>query len=194
MNFQQFLSVFLLIFVAELPDKTFFATVLMASRGRPAPIFLGAAGAFVIQCAVAVLGGKLLTAFPQRWLHIGAGIMFLIFAVMSWRHRSDPPPQSGETALPSALSPGLFWRTLLSSFAVIFVAEWGDTTQLASASLVAQGQSPWLVFAASTLALWVVAGLGVTVGAKCKDRLPVAILKKVAAVIFAGVGLYLLCT
>jgi len=189
MNFQHFISTFALIFIAELPDKTFFATLFMASRGRPLPIFIGASAAFFVQCLVAVVGGSVLSTLPQRWVLVAAGVMFLIFAVISWRYRPGPVVDAGHMAIQKGVS---VWRGIGGAFAVVFIAEWGDTTQLASASLVAQGYSPWIVLSASVLALWTVAGLAVTVGARAKDRLPIAKLKRFAAVIFAGIGLYCL--
>ena len=89
MDWTLFVSIFSLIFVAELPDKTAFATLLMASRGRPVAVFLGVAGAFLVQSAVAVGFGSLIALLPERWVHLAAGIMFLGFAAHTWFQKDE---------------------------------------------------------------------------------------------------------
>ena len=76
-------TVFTVIFLLELPDKTALAALLLATRHRPLPVFLGAAAAFVIQSAVAVVAGSLLSLLPREPIRIGAGILFLGMAALS---------------------------------------------------------------------------------------------------------------
>jgi putative Ca2+/H+ antiporter (TMEM165/GDT1 family) len=80
-----FLSVFGVIFLAELPDKTALAALVLATKYRPLPVFLGAALALTVQSLVAVAAGGLLSLLPSHPVHIGAGILFLVFAVLMWR-------------------------------------------------------------------------------------------------------------
>src|SRR5271168_5495300 len=87
MNYQLFISTFALIFVAELPDKTAFATLILATRNNPWAIFVGACSAFVIQSLVAVLFGQFISLLPHSMTQIGAGILFLIFAGLMWRKK-----------------------------------------------------------------------------------------------------------
>src|SRR3989440_8988799 len=75
-------TVFTVIFLLELPDKTALAALLLATRHRPLPIFLGAAAAFVIQSAVAVLAGSLIGLLPREPIRIGAGLLFLVMATL----------------------------------------------------------------------------------------------------------------
>src|SRR2546430_17186819 len=88
MDWKLFGSTFALIFVSELPDKTAFASLLLATRNRPLPVFCGAAGAFVIQSIVAVSFGSLFTFLPQKLVHIAAAVLFLVLAVGMWRRVS----------------------------------------------------------------------------------------------------------
>jgi putative Ca2+/H+ antiporter (TMEM165/GDT1 family) len=182
-----FLSTFALIFVAELPDKTAFATLLLATTGNPWAIFLGAASAFLIQSLVAVTCGSFLSALPPRWVHLGAGILFLLFAFLAWRRKAE-----NQTDLPedTSTSQKSFLKTVSHSFVIIFIAEWGDLTQLASASLVARYGEPITIFVAATLSLWTVTGIAIVIGNRAKKFLNPVVLNKVAAVAFSAVGAY----
>src|SRR5262249_58540833 len=88
-HLQIFLSVFGVIFVAELPDKTAFAALMLATRYRPLPVFLGAALALTVQSVVAVAAGGLVSLLPARPVHVGAGVLFVVFAVAMWRRKHD---------------------------------------------------------------------------------------------------------
>ena len=84
MNWPLFASVFSVIFIAELPDKTALSTLLMATKGRPTAVFLGVALAFLVQCLVAVGFGRLIALLPEAWVHLASGIVFLFFAGQAW--------------------------------------------------------------------------------------------------------------
>jgi putative Ca2+/H+ antiporter (TMEM165/GDT1 family) len=180
-------TVFTVIFVAELPDKTALAAVVLATRYRPLPVFLGAALALAIQSAVAVAAGGILSLLPERSVHIGAGILFLVSAVIMWRRKeeAEESTKAGDDRKPS------FLRAFASTFGVVFVAEWGDLTQLGTAALAARYKSPLLVFSAATLALWAVTGLAVILGNRAGKWLKPETTKKVAAGVFAILGVAL---
>jgi putative Ca2+/H+ antiporter (TMEM165/GDT1 family) len=80
-------------------------------------------------------------------------------------------------------------RVLLSTFALLFVAELGDKTQLAVISMTAKHKMPWMVFIGAALALVAVTALGVLGGEILTRFIPEAVLRKVAAVLFVGMGL-----
>ena len=129
-----FFSTFTLIFIAELPDKTAFATLMLATRNHPTAVFLGVAAAFVIQCLVAVTFGSVLSLLPQVGVRIGSGILFLVFAIVMWRKKDsdETPEKQGKSKKKTFLS--ATW----GAFLVIFIAEWGDLTQISTAALAAQ--------------------------------------------------------
>ncbi len=183
-----FISTFVLIFVAELPDKTAFAALFLATCHHPFAVFLGAAAAFVIQSAVAVAFGSLISLLPSHWVHLSAGILFCVFAVMMWR-RKDPEPEDVDCEGGKMLR---FSKSVGTAFMTIFIAEWGDLTQLATATLVAKYQSPWTIFVSATLALWAVTAIGVIIGANAKHRIHPQRLQQVAASAFAVVGVGML--
>jgi putative Ca2+/H+ antiporter (TMEM165/GDT1 family) len=188
MNWQLFFTIFIPIFVAEFPDKTALATMLMAARGKPVAVFVGVALAFLVQCVVAVAFGKVISLAPEKWVHLGAGFLFLAFAVSAWRSRAEE-----EESEDARIGGGSFFRTAWKAFVVIFIAEWGDITQLATASYAARYENNLaLVFFASLLALWAATGITVLLGTKVRKLISAKKLKEGSAVLFAAVGLYLI--
>ena len=183
-----FASTFGLIFVAELPDKTAFATLLLATRNRPLAIFVGVAAAFVVQSFFAVTFGSVLGMMPEHFVKIGAAGLFFAFAVSMWL-RKELEEEEAEIAKKQVTS---FWKTVSTSFIVIFIAEWGDLTQLATATLEAKYENPLTVFASATLALWAVTALAILVGNRIQRVIEPSILQKIAAVAFGIVGAILL--
>ena len=80
------------------------------------------------------------------------------------------------------------WRVLGSTFAVIFVAEMGDKTQLAAMTLAAESKRPWSVFLGASLALTLVSALGVAAGGILAHYVPLVWVKRAAAVLFLVIG------
>src|SRR5450432_4202624 len=181
-----FLSIYAVIFVAELPDKTALASLVLATRHRALPVLLGAAAALTIQSAVAVVAGSLLSLLPSRAVHIGAGLLFLVSAVVMWRRHEDAAAPDEDRRLTG------FGKSLWMSFSVVFVAEWGDLTQIATAGFAARTVKPVIVFAAATAALWSVAALAVLVGNRAGRLLDASLTKRIAAVLFGLIGVALL--
>ena len=175
-------SSFLLLFLAEMGDKTQLMAMTLARRYRPLPVALGTCAAFLVLDLVAVLAGDLLLRFvPQRALLGIAGLLFLTFAWNSWRTAINGDGSAADT--------GSTHGALVTSFLLIFVAELGDKTQIALLTLVASTGAPWSVFAGGTLALWSVSLLGVFVGATLLARVPALWVHRGAAALFAVFGL-----
>jgi putative Ca2+/H+ antiporter (TMEM165/GDT1 family) len=180
-----FLSTFALIFIAELPDKTALAALILATRHQPSAVFLGCAGAFLIQNIVSVVFGSFFGLLPHQIVHIASGCLFILFAVLMWLRKDEEKEELKDSAK-------TFWQTVSKSFMVIFIAEWGDLTQLASATLVAKTGEPWTIFLSATLALWTTSALAVLIGNQAKKLINEQLLQRIAAVLFAGVGILLL--
>jgi putative Ca2+/H+ antiporter (TMEM165/GDT1 family) len=177
-------TAFGVIFVAELPDKTALAALVLATRYRAWPVFLGTGLALTVQSLFAIAAGKLLSLLPARPVHVGAGVLFIVSAIVMWRrHGGD---DQGDDAK-SATEP-TFARAFASTFGVVFVAEWGDLTQLGTA---ARYGKPVPVFVGATLALWAVAAIAVFIGNRAGKLLNPERTKKVAAVVFALIGIAL---
>jgi len=186
-----FFYVFTVIFVAELPDKTALAALVLATRNKPLPVFTGTALALAVQSAVAVVAGRLFALLPARPVHIVAGVVFIISAgVMFFKKQEHIDTGPGADAAPKATP--TFFKTAATAFTVVFLAEWGDLTQIGTAALAARFAAPWTIFFAATLALWGAAAIAVIVGNRAARFLNPAIVEKVAAVLFAIVGVLLI--
>jgi putative Ca2+/H+ antiporter (TMEM165/GDT1 family) len=180
-----FLSIFAVIFVAELPDKTALSALVLATRHRALPVLLGAAAALTIQSAVAVVAGSLLSLLPPRAVHIGSGVLFLVSAIVMWvRHEDEAAADKGGNATG-------FGRSLWMSFSMVFLAEWGDLTQIATAGFAARTGKPLIVFGAATAALWAVSAIAVAIGNRAGRLLNPKLTKRVAAILFALIGVAL---
>jgi len=185
-SIELFGTVFGVIFVAELPDKTALAALVLATRNKPMPVFVGAALGLTVQSVIAVAAGSLLAQLPTQYVQIGSGLLFFACGVLMWiRH----PEEEEEAAAKVATG---FWRTLWTVFAVVFVAEFGDLTQIGTAAFEAKYHAWVVILLASTLALWCVAAIAVFVGHRAGKLLDPKITQKVAAIIFVVVGVILI--
>jgi putative Ca2+/H+ antiporter (TMEM165/GDT1 family) len=181
-------TVFAVIFPAELPDKTALASLLLGSRYRPWYVFAGVAAAFAVHVGLAIAAGSLLALLPHRPLEIVVAVLFAAGAVLLLRGRHDASDEQVEV---QGKQPG-FWRVAWTSFAVIAVAEFGDLTQIATASLAARYHDPLSVGIGAVLALWAVAALAIVGGRGLLKVLPLKWITRIAAAIMlvlAGVSL-----
>jgi putative Ca2+/H+ antiporter (TMEM165/GDT1 family) len=183
-------TVFTVIFLLELPDKTALAALLLATRHRPLPIFLGTAAAFVIQSAVAVVAGSLFGLLPREPVRIGAGILFLVMAALLVRQNLKKTEVEEEREVEREEQ--RHRRPFVTAFIVVFVAEWGDLTQLATAALQARYREPVVVFVAATLALWAVSAIAVGLGNRLGAWIPERPLQFAAAAVMVLVAVALI--
>lgn len=155
------------IFVVELPDKTFLATLVLATKYRPLLVWLGVGLAFTVQTGVAVGLGQAATLLPQDVVRGAAAVLFVAGAVLllreGRRHARASAEDEGEQYAATA-TPADGWRAVLASFLVLFAAEWGDLSQLLTLSLVARYEAPFSVFVGALAALLTVSALAVVVG------------------------------
>lgn len=173
------------IFVAELPDKTMLATIVLAARfKRPFVVWVGAAIALTAQMFIAVVAGRVLELLPDRPVRIAVAILFGVGAVVLWRTSDETVHEEAEHLVPEARLEWPAWRISATVMGVVFLAEWGDLTQLATASLASGGEA-LSVFVGATAAMVTVAAIGVVAGQSLLRILPERILRKVAATIFA---------
>lgn len=180
-------TAFILIVPVELPDKTFVATLVLTTRYRPLPVWVGAAAAFFVQCVVAVLAGRLITLLPHSIVKWAVVALFTIGAVLLFRsaRRGDMEDADADAAPRNARS-GL--RQATATFLILFAAEWGDLSQLLTAGLVAKGNNPFGVFVGSWAGLAVVSGLAVLLGRALLKRVRLPVIRYVAAGICAALA------
>lgn len=151
------------IFVVELPDKTFLATLVLSTKYRPVLVWLGVGAAFAVQTTVAVLLGHAASFLPEDVVRVVALVLFLAGAVVLVREGRNHHLDSGEEFVAGAKDVTGF-RAVLASFLVLFAAEWGDLSQLLTISLVARYEAPVSVFIGALAALLLVSGLAVLAG------------------------------
>lgn len=202
LDFSTVLTTFALIFPAELPDKTFIATLVLATRFPRRAVWLGVAAAFAVQTAIAVTAGGLLSLAPQRLV---LGITFILFSVGAFilikggltSRSSERASEQAEfdeverderiTHLPARPSFGMVFAT---SFGVLFAAEWGDLSQLLTAGMAARTSMPVSVFLGSWLALITVAAAATMLGGYLSERVPIWRIRLVSGTIVSALAIW----
>jgi Ca2+/H+ antiporter, TMEM165/GDT1 family len=178
------------VFLAELPDKSMIASLVLGTRFRPLHVWIGAAAAFAVHVVIAVTAGGFLSLLPHRVVEGIVAALFLIGAGLLLFGSESHEEGTGESeagAVAAIAVPTL--RSVASvSFVVIFLGEWGDITQIATANLAAKYHDPIGVGIGAVLGLWVVAALGVFVGSKLIERVPLALVRRITGVILAVLG------
>jgi putative Ca2+/H+ antiporter (TMEM165/GDT1 family) len=178
------LAVFPVIFFGELPDKTMFASLVMATKGRPRQVWLGAAAAFVVHVAIATtVGVGLFKLLPHRAVDGIVALLFLFGAVYAWIEstRDEEPLVKREAAA---------HQVVTTAFVVIFVAEWGDLTQILTANLAAHYHSPLSVGLGAVAALWAVAALAVVGGQSLLRWINIQTVRRITAVVLVVLASY----
>lgn len=184
---------FAVTFLAELPDKSMFASLVLGTRYRASWVWVGAAAAFTVQMAIAVSAGQLLTLLPHRIVDWVVAALFVTGGVYLWVTSFRPGRHDSADAARQGAPPPSFLRVAATSFTVVFLAEWGDITQLTAANLAVR-YNPFLVFAGATLGLWAVAAVAVTIGAKSLNLIPMAWVSRIAGLILLALGGYAAAT
>ena len=182
MSFAIAITAFLLIFPIELPDKTFVATLVLATRYKPLPVWLGVIAAFGVQTVVAVTLGGLIGRLPRTPVEIFAGLMFLTGGLILIRGagKADAEEAEAEHEFETKTKAGIHgWRVVGASFLVLFVAEWGDLSQLLTAGLVVKYEDPVSVGVGAFVALATVSALGALLGRALLKRIRLATIRRV---------------
>lgn len=185
MNFisDDFFLPFISILLAELGDKTQLALFLFSSRiAHPYRFLLGALFGFLIVDGTAILAGNWLGSFiPIDLLRIVSSILFMGFGIWLAFQKLD----EGQAKTPEIK---YSWT---AGFSLIFMMEWGDKTQLASA-LFAANYAVILVFSAVMSALTLLSTLTVVLGRKASRQIKPFWLTKISALLFILIGFSIL--
>lgn len=190
MHLSVILSVFPIIFLGELPDKTMFASLILATKGRPSAVWFGATAAFVVHVAIAVSAGvALFHLLSPHSVDAVVAAMFIIGAALAIREAKDEEEheaQEKELAIEEAKT---HRQTFVTSFVVIFLAEWGDLTQILTANLAAKYRSPFSVGLGASLALMSVAAIAVVAGKNLMRWVNPRIIRIVTALVLLTLGI-----
>jgi putative Ca2+/H+ antiporter (TMEM165/GDT1 family) len=187
-DFAVVFAVFPIIFIGELPDKTMFASLVMSTRGRPALVWVGAAAAFAVHVVIAVtIGVALFHLLPHQVLDAVVAGMFLVGAALAVREaiKENKERQNEEIVDREVAS---HRRVAVTAFLVIFLAEWGDLTQILTANLAAHYHNPFSVGVGAVLALWAVAALAVIGGQSLLRYINLFTIRIVTAVVLVALA------
>lgn len=180
--------VFAIVLIAELPDKTMFASLILGTRFAARWVFLGVAAAFAVHVVIAVAAGSALGLLPRRLLEsLVAGLFLIGAALMLHASRSREEGEEEASGARTGTSP---WAVIASSFVVIFLGEWGDITQIATANLAAKYRNPVAVGIGAVLGLWAAALLAITAGRSLLRYVSVTVLHRLGALIFLAFAAY----
>jgi putative Ca2+/H+ antiporter (TMEM165/GDT1 family) len=178
--------VFGVVFLAELPDKTALAGLVLGTRYRASYVFAGVAAAFALHVALAVAAGSVLTLLPQQLVQALTGVLFLGGAAVLLLTKGGADDDA-EVRKPENQS---FWKVSGAGFMLILVAEFGDLTQIMTANLAARYDDPLSVGLGAVLALWAVAGIGIIGGKALMKKVPLRLITQIAALVMLGLGVW----
>ncbi len=177
-------AVFPVILVGELPDKTMFANLILASRGRSWAVWAGATAAFAVHVAIAVsVGVAMFRLLPHRVTAALVAVLFAGGAAYSYalRDKEDARDVPAQRSAP---------RALAEAAVVVFLAEWGDLTQVLTANFAARYHDALSVGVGALAALTTVAGIAAIGGARLGRALPVRQVRTLTAVVLAALAIY----
>ncbi|MGH3780650.1 MAG: TMEM165/GDT1 family protein [Pseudonocardiaceae bacterium] len=213
MNLAVLATVFGIIFIAELPDKTALASLVLGTKYRAGYVFAGVAGAFAVHVVLAIVAGSLLGLLPHRAVEAAVAVLFALGVVLMLRRRDEDeeaPADQACTDRPAAPSAVIlagddgeehsgaatrvhtttatrsgFWRVAATSFVVVLVAEFGDLTQIVTANLAAKYHDPLTVGLGAVLGLWAVGALAIIGGRHLLRLIPFTWIVRIAAAVMA---------
>jgi putative Ca2+/H+ antiporter (TMEM165/GDT1 family) len=176
-------TVFVVVFLAELPDKSLLATLVLGTRYPGRWVWTGVSAAFLVHVAIACAAGRLLTLAPRRVVEVVVAVLFAVGAYLLLR-----PEAEAEVDVPEPPAPRL-WPVLATSFGLVFVGEWGDITQLATANLVARYDDALSVGVGAAAGLLTAAAVAVTAGRALTRRVPLGLVRRCAGLLLAAFAL-----
>lgn len=190
MNFAALAATFAVIFLAELPDKTMFASLVLGTRFPPRYVFVGAAGAFAVHVVLAVAVGQAFSLLPRTVVDAVVAALFAIGAALLLFGKVESAEAQGESegeraGVVAAAPP---WRVMGTAFTVVLLAEFGDLTQITTANLAARYDSPIAVGIGAVLALWAVAAIAVTGGRALVRVVPLVLIRRIAGVLILALA------
>jgi putative Ca2+/H+ antiporter (TMEM165/GDT1 family) len=177
------LTVFGVVFLGELPDKTAVASLVLGARYPPGWVLAGVWAAFAVHVVIACVAGGFLAALPRRPVELVTAALFLLGAVLLFRSDPEASAEEGEHSVERLSGERRGPAVSAGAFGVVLVAEFGDLTQILTVSLAARYGDPLAVGVGSTLALWVAAGGAIAGGRGLLKIIPMAWLRRGAALV-----------
>jgi len=191
MSTRDSLQAFATVFPAELPDKTMIATIILVTRfRRPGWVWVGAVSAFTVHVIVAVAAGSAISLLPDTIVKSVVAALFAVGAVLLFRAARNADDDDDLEA--EVESSATVRATVFGSFGLIILAEWGDLTQLATASLAAKSGEPVATGIGALIALACVAAIAATFGRQLIARIPIHRINYIGATVFAALAVWTL--
>ncbi|MER5309265.1 TMEM165/GDT1 family protein [Streptomyces sp. NPDC002773] len=178
------LTAFGLIFLAELPDKTMFASLAMGTRMRPLYVWIGTSTAFLAHVAIAVGAGSLLGLLPDWSVKLVSALLFGFGAFMLLRGGADDDEADAGGRTVTGFLP-----VFSTAFMAVFISEWGDLTQITTANLAATNGT-WSTAIGSLAALMSVSALALVAGRFIAKRVPLTTVQRIGGVCMAGLAIW----
>ncbi len=173
------------VFLAELGDKSQLMTMTYALRHRWWVVLSGVGiASFLVHGLSVTIGHFLGLTLPERPIAFAAAVVFLLFAMWTWRDGRD----RGDDGVRTVAEPRHVLLAVVSSFVL---AELGDKTMLATVALASDYN--WAgVWIGATVGMVLADGVAIAAGALLHKRLPERMLHRMAAVLFLLFGLWML--
>ncbi len=164
--------------LAELGDKTQLSILLLSSKTKKhRELLAGVILAFLVVDGIAILaGGWITTIFDAGLIKPLSGAVFIIFGVLVLVSKKE-----------ELKSISYFKTPFYSGFALIFLSEWGDKTQIASA-LFAAKYNGFMVFAGVMTALTLLSLMTIYLGKYLSDRIDERAITKFSGILFILIG------
>ncbi|MDF6046052.1 TMEM165/GDT1 family protein [Streptomyces sp. JH14] len=178
------ITAFGLIFLAELPDKTMFASLAMGTRMRPLYVWFGTSSAFLVHVAIAVGAGGLLGLLPGWIVKLVSAALFAFGAFMLLRGGDDEGDDAADTKTVTG-----FWPVYSTAFMAVFISEWGDLTQITTANLAASNGT-WSTAIGSLAALMSVSALALLAGRFIAKRVPLKTVQRIGGLCMLGLAIW----
>lgn len=171
--------------IAELPDKTLLATLMLSSKYKNRlAVWCGVTLGYAAHVVIAVLFGAALATLPREPIHVLVGLLFVTGGILTlWKHADN-----NDAKLDRSMTTTNPTRIIWLAMSVILVAEFADLTQLATAGLAVRFNDPLFVAIGAILALSSVSGIGVLTGSWIQQHVPLRVIQRIAGVMFIVIG------
>lgn len=177
---KEFSRAFLLIFAAELGDKSQILAMMFATQYGIRQVLSGVTIGVLFNHGIAMVLGKFIsTIIPLNTIQILAGCLFIIFGMLSLNIDYEDSVLSKKTISPIV--------TIALAF---FIGELGDKTQLTAMTLSAEATFPIIVLAGTTLGMVSTSGMGILIGKKLGSKIPEVLIKVISSIVFIILGIY----
>ncbi len=177
--FEEFLEAFVLVFVAEVGDKTQLMLMTLAAKYTVVQMLSGILlGVTANHGAAVVIGCCLSSVIKGRLLQIFAGFIFIVFGIITIVF--DDENEKGRN---------FKFGPILTTALTFLLGEIGDKTQLTAMTLAMEAQHPALVLAGSVAGMLAIGMVGIIIGTTLTKYIPSNIIKTISGLVFIIFGL-----